>query len=86
MEIGYLAGMTRRSVTLRLPKDVATRLDALAARAKKPIETIAEDAVLAYLDLDAWQVAEIEAGVREADAGDVLTDEELADAYRRWTS
>ncbi len=38
------------------------------------------------LPLAEWQVKEIEKGLEEAEAGDFLSDEELADAYRRWLS
>ncbi len=38
------------------------------------------------LPLGEWRVKEIEKGLEEAEAGDFLSDEELADAYRRWSS
>jgi predicted transcriptional regulator len=73
-------------VTVRLSAELKDRLDALAASTKRSRSVVAAEAITAYLDLHAWQVSEIEQGIREADAGDFMTDEELADAYKRWTS
>ena len=73
-------------VTVRLSAELKDRLDALAASTKRSRSVVAAEAIAAYLDLQAWQVAEIEQGIREADAGDFITDEELADAYERWKS
>ncbi len=38
------------------------------------------------LPLNEWQIKEIEKGLEEAKAGDFLTEEEVAEAYRRWLS
>ena len=73
-------------VTVRLSAELKDRLDALAVSTKRSRSVVAAEAIAAYLDLHAWQVAEIEQGIREADAGDFMTDEELADAYKRWKS
>ena len=73
-------------VTVRLSAELKDRLDALAASTKRSRSVVAAEAIAAYLDLQAWQVAEIEQGIREADAGDFMTDEELAEAYERWKS
>jgi RHH-type transcriptional regulator, rel operon repressor / antitoxin RelB len=73
-------------ITVRLSADLKERLDTLATSTKRSRSVVAAEAIAAYLDLHAWQIAEIEQGIKEADAGDFMTDEELAEAYRRWTS
>jgi RHH-type transcriptional regulator, rel operon repressor / antitoxin RelB len=80
-----LGGTTERTINLRLDEALAARLDAFALRARKPAESVAQEALAAFLELDAWQVSEIEAALREADEGAFLTDEELAAAYARRT-
>ena len=74
------------AITVRLSTELRDRLDALAASTKRSRSLVAAEAIAAYLDLQAWQVAEIERGIVEADAGDFMTDEEQAEAYERWKS
>jgi RHH-type transcriptional regulator, rel operon repressor / antitoxin RelB len=75
-----------RQLKISLPRDLDERLQRVAARAEKSDTDLAVDAITAFLDLEEWRTKEIEAALKEADAGDFLTDEELAAAYRRWTS
>jgi predicted transcriptional regulator len=65
-----------------LDPDRRAALVALAAvRDRQPVDLL-NDAVNAYLDVDAWQRAEIEAALREADAGDFATEEEVEAAFK----
>lgn len=56
-------------VTLRLDSKTRKRLDKLARSTERTRAALAADAVKQYLDLNEWQIASIEAGVREADKG-----------------
>jgi predicted transcriptional regulator len=40
--------------------------------------------IRAYVDTNEWQIAEIQAAIKEADAGDFATDQEVADLAKRW--
>ena len=53
------------------------RLDRLAAATARSKSVVAADAIRAYLDLYEWQVNEIRAGLREADAGDFASGAEV---------
>jgi RHH-type transcriptional regulator, rel operon repressor / antitoxin RelB len=75
-----------RQLEISLPRDLDERLQRVAARSEKSDTDLAVDAITAFLDLEEWQTKEIDAALKEADAGDFLTDEKLAAAYRRWTS
>jgi len=56
-------------VTLRLDPATRRRLDKLAKATERSRAALAADAVKQYLELNEWQIAAIEAGVREADKG-----------------
>lgn len=56
-------------VTLRLDSTTRKRLDKLAKATERSRAALAADAVKQYLELNEWQIASIEAGVREADKG-----------------
>ena len=61
----------------------AQRLDRLAAATARSKSVVAADAIRAYLDLYEWQVNEIRAGLREADAGDFASDAEVKAALAK---
>lgn len=59
-------------VTLRLDSKTRRRLDRLAKATERSRAALAADAVRQYLDLNEWQIAAIEAGVREANRGRMI--------------
>ena len=59
------------------------RLDRLAAATARSKSVVAADAIRAYLDLYEWQVNEIRAGLREADAGDFASHTEVKAALAK---
>ena len=56
-------------VTLRLDAATRKRLDKLAKATERSRATLAAEAVRHYVELNEWQIAAIQDGVREADAG-----------------
>lgn len=73
-------------LTIALDPAVSARLDRLAHRDGKPAAELAAAAVADYVALDAEHVAEIEAALLEADAGDFATDAEVAAVFTRWSA
>jgi RHH-type transcriptional regulator, rel operon repressor / antitoxin RelB len=72
-------------LTIELDPAVNSRLEALAGRDGKDPAELAASAVADFVALDAMHVAEIEAAVHEADAGDFATDAEAAALFARWS-
>ncbi len=58
-----------------------TALVSLAERQARPPIDLLNDAVDALVETDRWQRAEIEAALREADAGDFASAEEVEAAF-----
>jgi RHH-type transcriptional regulator, rel operon repressor / antitoxin RelB len=56
-------------VTLRLEPDIRKRLDKLAKATERSRAALAAEAVRQFVELNEWQIAAIEEGVREADKG-----------------
>lgn len=67
----YTDAMTE-PVTLRLDRATRKRLDRLARATERSRAALAADAVRQYLELNEWQIAAIEAGVREAGRGQFI--------------
>ena len=71
--------------TVRLPDDVADKLDALAAKLDRSRSYVAAQAIGDFVAREEWQLADIEAGLREADRGDFATDAEVAATIAKYT-
>tara|TARA_B100000315_G_scaffold75949_1_gene69482 strand:+ start:3006 stop:3257 length:252 start_codon:yes stop_codon:yes gene_type:complete len=72
-------------VTVRLDPELKAKLEKLAESTNRTKSFLAAEAIRTYVDVNAWQVAEIESAIAEADAGDFLTETEQAQAYKHWT-
>lgn len=72
------------TMTVRLPVEVSQRLEKLAEATARSRSWLAADAIQRYLELEEWQISEIEAGLREADAGEFATAEEVEAFFERW--
>lgn len=72
------AAMTSTTpMTLRVSRDEKERLDRLAKLQRRPTTTLARDAIRTYVEQQEWQLAEIRAGLREADAEDLAREPEV---------
>ena len=71
-------------LTIELPVEVKERLDALAETTSISTSRLATDAIQIFVDLQEWQVKEIQEGLRDADAGDFASDEEVAAVFSKW--
>jgi predicted transcriptional regulator len=72
--------------TVRLDDEKARKLDLLAEKLDRPRSYLAAQAIDDYLAREEWQIAEIEAGLAEADRGDFATPEELARVVAKYVS
>ena len=61
--------MATAYLTLCLPEETKAKLDKLAQATHRSQSCLAEEAIVRYLDLEGWQVGEIERAIEEADRG-----------------
>ncbi|MCA0032522.1 CopG family ribbon-helix-helix protein [Mesorhizobium sp. B263B2A] len=64
--------------TVRLPDDTANRLDQLAEKLDRSRSYMAAQAIEDFVTRQEWQLAEIEAGLAEAERGEFANAQELA--------
>jgi RHH-type transcriptional regulator, rel operon repressor / antitoxin RelB len=64
-------------LTLRVPTAVKDQLDKLADATHRSKSYLAGEAIRRYLELEAWQVGEIQRAIEEAEVGDFATDDEV---------
>ena len=70
--------------TVRVPVDLKRRLDQLAKAADRSRSWLATDALQHYVEDQQWQLAEIEAGMQDADAGRVVPHEKVERWLKSW--
>lgn len=78
--------MSKENITFRLDNEKKVALDAIAASLNRDRSYVLNEAIDLYLDVYQWQIAEIEAGLAEADAGDFATDEEVQTVFAKLTN
>ncbi|KQB59126.1 MULTISPECIES: CopG family ribbon-helix-helix protein [Betaproteobacteria] len=74
------------TMTIRLDDEVRDRLDQLASATHRSKSYLAAEAIRDFVEANEWQIREIQAAVKEADAGDFASDEELAALGAKWHS
>ena len=72
------------TMTIRLDDEVKERLDRLAEATERSKSYLAAEAVRAYVEVNEWQIAEIRAALKEADAGDFADQKDVAKVVRKW--
>lgn len=73
------------TMTIRVPVELGERLERLSEATSRTRSWLAADAIKRYVEHEEWQIAEIEAGLREADAGDFASEAEVNGFFERWT-
>lgn len=64
--------------TVRVSDEVASKLEQLAEKLDRSRSYMAAQAIEDFVDREAWQLSEIEAGLAEADRGEFASDEDVA--------
>ncbi|KQW55679.1 CopG family ribbon-helix-helix protein [Ensifer sp. Root127] len=64
--------------TIRVPDEVADRLNQLAQKLDRSRSYMAAQGIEDFVSREEWQVAEMEAGIAEADRGEFASDDDVA--------
>jgi len=72
--------------SFQVDQSTISRLDRLAERRKLSPEEVATLAIEEFVEREEWQIAEIEAAVREADKGDFASADELDAVLSKYTA
>ena len=71
-------------MTIRVDRRTKSRLEKLAKAMDRTKSYLAAEALRAYVDLNEWQIQEIRAALKEAEAGDFASDEEVQGVMGKW--
>ncbi len=76
--------METTTLTLRVPIEMKERLDKLADATNRSKSYLASEALRQYIDLEAWQIGEIQQALKEADANDFASDAEIDAVVKKY--
>jgi len=76
--------MSQETISVCIAHDKKAALDAIAVQTDRDLACVIEEALDAYLELHGRQVAHIEEGLRQADAGEFASEAEVRAAFARW--
>lgn len=73
-----------RLISVRVPDDLAERLERLAEATDRSKSSLAAQAIEELVAVHEWQVQAIQAGIAAAGRGEVASHEEASAALTRW--
>ena len=72
------------TMTVRLESELKDRLDKLADATHRSRSFLAGDAIRKFIELNEWQIQELQKAIKEADAGEFASNKEIKDVFDKW--
>ncbi len=72
------------TMTIRLDPELKSRLDKLSASTHRSRSFLAAEAVREFIEINEWQINEINDAIKEADDGDFSSDHETLAIFNKW--
>ena len=76
--------MTARTINVRLPEALYKQIEELATATARTKSFLAVDALTQYVQSEAWQIRDIHEGIKEADAAEFATDEQVKAVFGKY--
>jgi predicted transcriptional regulator len=70
-------------MSVRLPEDLSEQLEALDKATGRTKSFLAGQAIRDFINREAWQIAEIQQAIAEADKGDFASDDEMEARFKK---
>lgn len=72
------------TMTIRLDDEAKDRLDRLAESTQRSKSFLAAEAIREFVESNEWQIAEMCASLKEANAGDFASERDVAALAKKW--
>ena len=76
--------MAKTSISVRVDPELGDQLSTVAARLDRPKSWVVEHALKEFIELQLWQFAAIEEGLRDADARRVVPHDDVVAWVESW--
>jgi RHH-type rel operon transcriptional repressor/antitoxin RelB len=75
--------MSAKTINVRLPEALHSQIEELARATARTKSFLTIDALTHYVERESWQVRDIHEGIKEADAGDFATEEQVKGVFAK---
>jgi predicted transcriptional regulator len=76
--------MTAKTINVRLPEALYKQIEELAKATDRTKSFLAVDALTRYVKSESWQIQDIHKAIKEADAGELATDQQVKDVFGKY--
>ena len=78
--------MSSRTINVRLPEALYNQIEELAKATARTKSFLAIDALTNYVQSESWQIRDIHEGIKEADAGEFATAEQVNAVFSKYVA
>jgi RHH-type rel operon transcriptional repressor/antitoxin RelB len=76
--------MSAKTINVRLPEALYNQIEELAKATARTKSFLTIDALTSYVERESWQIRDIHEGIKEADAGQFATDDQIKAVFARY--
>ena len=76
--------MTAKTINVRLPEALYKQIEELAKATDRTKSFLAVDALTQYVKSESWQIQDIHKAIKEADADEFATDQQVKDVFGKY--
>ena len=79
-----ITSMTSRTINVRLPEALYNQIEELAKATARTKSFLAIDALTNYVQIESWQIRDIQEGIKEADAGEFASEKHVKEVFAKY--
>jgi len=76
--------MTAKTINVRLPEALYNQIEELAKATARTKSFLTIEALTNYVQNESWQIRDVHEGIKEADAGEFATDNEVKAMFSKY--
>ena len=73
-----------KATTVRMEDNLLQRVDGIAESLNRPRSWIINQALERFVAYEEWYIQEVKSGLAELDKGEVATDREVVERFKKW--
>lgn len=73
-----------RTLNVRIPADLAGQLEALTTTTGRNKSALTVEALTRFIEVETWQIRQIQTAIEEADRGEFASDEEVTAFFAKY--
>ena len=79
-----IPSISAKTINVRLPEALYNQIEELAKATARTKSFLTIDALTHYVERESWQIRDIHEGIKEADAGEFATDDQVKDVFAKY--